>query len=269
VFDKVAQRESIRPGARLRATGKVEDFRGNLEIHPKEISDLVVLEAGAQRTLPVAGGVWPISSLTHDSLRQEVTIVGKVANARKIPGDNSPYILTISDNTGSIDVVFWVALADRLSDAQKAEVGDKVKITGELGEYRGNLQIRLEKPENLKTEKSAPGEFTRTAPAASSQPRPIQRLKLSQVATASVGQRVQIEGTVLSIELLAGGRRIVVKDYSGSATILLWDSAEGLKPEIRALRPSGQIKVVGTIAASGESKVVTVTRPEEILSIVP
>jgi DNA/RNA endonuclease YhcR with UshA esterase domain len=296
VFSQIAGHESIKNGAKVNLTGKVAEFRGAVEIHVNSASDVqvegaaattaavaattaaatsavstqpaAVAAAPAAAAVAPAGGVTPIAQLTSDKMSQTFTIQGEVVSARKPSTDRAPYVLKIKDASGSIDVVFWQDLADQLSDGQKVNQGDQVRITGKLNEFRGTPQLRVESSSDLKTPKTNPDLFqgqsaTTTAP----QPQAgVQRLPLSEIATAAVRQRVEISGSVGAVERMRLGQRVTLKDASGSVTVLLWDTAQGLTPTVNKLKGGEKLTLRGTVDTVDSTKVIVVTQPEDVTS---
>ena len=181
-------------------------------------------------------GVIPISAITNDKEGDTVTISGKVASMRKIPGDNSPYIIRVTDPTGSIDVVFWKDLADQLTPQQKATVGDKIRATGKVNSHRGTLQLKLDGAEGLRTDKSHPGLFKDAKQTTGSQPQTKARtISAKELASTQLQERVTLSAHVAAVEPIRTGRRVTLEQDGAKATILLWDTAEGLKPEVHTL----------------------------------
>lgn len=290
VFNAIPAKDAVKDGANVTVKAEVAEFRGAIELHVNQASDVQVAGASSaagaavtSQTAPAAtsatsdvwgkapaagtksggsGGVEPISSLTRERSGQEVTIVGKVSSARAPSSETAPYIFKIADSTGSVDVVFWKDTAEKLSDAQKVNVGDQVWVHGKLGEHRGNLQIRVEDPKGIQSPKSDPKLFesgNKAGETSATQSRAdIKEMPLSQIGQANVRQLVKIKGKVTAMEPIRAGRQLKVRDASGEATVLLWDTAEGLNPELHKLQVGDNLAVDGVIADSNGKRVLEV-----------
>jgi DNA/RNA endonuclease YhcR with UshA esterase domain len=271
-FASVPEHEKIARGASVRVEAKVAEYRNARELHVEKPEGLKLVSEA-----PVATGVSkpvPIAELTSERAKQTFTIVGNVVSARRPSIDTAPFVVKVADASGSIDVVFWMQTADQLTTGQKVEKGDKVQITGELGEHRGTLQLRVEDPKGIVTERSHPDLFRDAVETSASQvsaPVAARSIKLADMASGKLGERVRVSAQVVSLEEVFGGRKVVLKDDSGTATLLLWDTAHGLKPSVRNIAPADRIVTEGTIAdldRSGARALVT-QRPEDIVELQP
>lgn len=221
-------------------------------------------------------GITPVVALTRDRLDHTFTISGTLSSARRPSSERAPYILRVADATGEIDVVFWEDLAERLPESKKVEPGDRLQVTGRLSEHLGMLQIRLDSPADLKTPKSDPKAFRATGTpqpgegAVASRRAEAERVAPGAVASLPPGRRVSVEGRVASIEPLRLGRKVRLQDETSTgpeAVILLWDTAEGLKPEVHDLKTSSTLSVAGTVAEARGEKVLVVSDPEDVLKV--
>jgi DNA/RNA endonuclease YhcR with UshA esterase domain len=298
VFDQIAQKQAITEGATVRVKGKVSEFRGNLEIHVDSPADLTVEGAGAAPAVSAssapaasaakpaatpaaaapaavapaastAGAVTPIAQITNDKLNQRFTIEGTVASARAPSSDRAPYILKVKDATGSIDVVFWKDLADKLSDAQKVNEGDAVRVSGKLGEFRGSLQLKPESPADIQKSSNpaaggaAPGpSATQQGPQAGAVTAPA-----ADFASAPNGATVEITGKVVTVERLRLGQKITVTDGKTTWLVLVWANASGLRPAIERVRGGEDVRLRAKVQTVDGSKILVVTSPEDVLYV--
>lgn len=311
VFNELPFREQVNDGAVVRVTGAVAEFRGKMEVHVRSADGIELVKgqgggsgttSGTAQTFPRAGqtddrtttgprprrdssdappvvnpGVAPIAVLTRERLNEVFTISGTLSSARRPSGDRTPFILRIVDPTGAIDVVFWDDVAAQLPDSKKVESGDPVQVTGRLGEHRGNLQLRVNAPDDIKTPGSDPDLFQKvpsndTATTLSASPRAAAELVDSgEVASRPVGRWIKVGGTVTSIEPLRLGRKVHVQTETTSpeAILLLWDTAEGLKPEVHQLKTSSTLTVTGVVAEARGTRVVVVAEPEDVVAVEP
>jgi DNA/RNA endonuclease YhcR with UshA esterase domain len=289
VFEKVQGRDALKPGAKVSLKGSVAEFRDAIEVHVKAPEDIKIEGAAATATAPATSSsapssasnapapaaaasssdVTPISSITNSVIGQNFTIQGEVVSARAPSSDRAPYILKVKDATGSIDVVFWKDFAEKLSDGQKVNTGDKVRVTGKLGEFRGSLQLKPESPSDIKTPKTDPALFkdSQTQKPAEQPQGAAQRVPLSQIASADPGQIVTVSGKVVTVEKMRLGQKVVLSDGNSRATVLIWSTASGLKPAIERLRGGEQLQLRARVDRLDSTPILVVTKPEEILYI--
>src|SRR5690606_20071391 len=89
----------------------------------------------------------PIGTLA-DRKGEKVVIEGQVAEVTAPWSDRAPNILRVEDSSGAVEVVFWDTLKPRLNQDLIRE-NARVRVSGEVGEHLGRLQIRVNDPEQL------------------------------------------------------------------------------------------------------------------------
>jgi DNA/RNA endonuclease YhcR with UshA esterase domain len=291
VFDQVPNRQAMRPGIRVRLTGKVASFRSAMEVHVEDAAKLsvpggatatavptptaVVASVAATTTTKAAGppAVLKISDVTLARQGESVIVQGVVRSVRKPTNDRAPFVMKIGDESGTVDAVFWTDLADQLPDNKKPVSGDSVRVSGVVGEHRGNLQVRLAGIDDIRTQRSDPALFT-GAPASSQAPEPqaapaAVRASLDRIAAANYGTRLEVEAEVVSVTPIRLGRKVALRDSSGDAIALIWDTADGLKPEIREVKTSSTVTLQGSVEQANDAKVLVVKRPAEVMAVRP
>lgn len=303
VLKDIANKDAIKAGAQLSVKGTIKEFKGALEVHVNSAGDVVVggaapapaaapaavtaaaastpatvtatpatvmaAAAGAPASAPASRSVQPINGLTRDKLKSEATIAGKVASVRVPRTETAPYVIKVTDATGSIDVVFWKDIADQLSTTQKAVQGDTIQVKGQLDEYRGTLQLKLMAPADLQTGRGNPAVVPAADKATSaSQPQASARATLlSEIASAAADSRLRVAGHVTAVTPIRAGKRVELEDASGTATILLWDTAVGLMPEVRNVQTSKSLVVAGSVQQSQIGRVLVVAQPEDVIAM--
>jgi DNA/RNA endonuclease YhcR with UshA esterase domain len=89
----------------------------------------------------------PIINLDDSYVEQKVLIEGRIIGTRKFNKGSS---ITISDGTGTIDVVIWDTNRKALGDKEKLlEEGRTVQIQGKVGKYRDKPQLELTFPSDV------------------------------------------------------------------------------------------------------------------------
>ncbi|MGC9025495.1 MAG: exodeoxyribonuclease VII large subunit [Chloroflexia bacterium] len=122
------------PGAEVRASGQVQEYRGTLEIVPRRGSDLEVL---GFRPLPVPA-LTPIGSITPDDRGRTLTVEGALGEGEAFSkGRRFP----LRDESGEIVLLLWQNVLDAFPQAGKLVAGVRVRITGRIDVYQDALEI--------------------------------------------------------------------------------------------------------------------------------
>jgi len=289
VFEQVASKDALKNGAQVTVSGRVNEFRGNIEVHVRNATDVkiggatpvapaatpaatpaaVAASASAPATAAApAAGITPAGSVTSAMVDKVITIRGTVKSTRKPWNERAPYIIKVADSSGAIDVVFWSDLADKLSEGQKVKEGDAVEVTGRVNDFRGTMQLKLEDPANLKTQATDPS-LKPAAPAESKPQADAQTMPLKDIVAAPAGSLVKVSGKVEKVEEIRAGRQLVLADDTGTATVLLWDTALGLKPQARWLKPSSELTVIARVADHQGERLLAVTQADDVINAKP
>jgi len=134
VYDDCYAAPQLNVGAEVRATGKVGEYQGELQVVPRFGSQVKVQRAGGAFAPQVAFGA------VRDYMGQVVQVTGEIGN---VSGTNSAVTLSVFDETGAAPIFIWRTILDRIPKANPAlgTPGTRVRVVGVVQEYRGNLQI--------------------------------------------------------------------------------------------------------------------------------
>ena len=127
--------------------GKVKEHRGNLEIH-LESPDNIALDPDGEKLLteikkPVDPAKTDKSNSESPTLikdislkleNKKVTIKAKVTRYRESWKETAPNIVTVSDSTGQIEVVFWNDVKQSLQKDQVPKVNQHYIFKGVVEE---------------------------------------------------------------------------------------------------------------------------------------
>jgi len=119
-------------GAEVRVQGQVSVYRGQLEVAPELPEDVQVLAAA------VSPDETSIGSLTAADVGRWVTLHGTLGE-RETFSDGVKFPL--EDASGSIILLLWDNVYDLIPDAERLVSGAQVEVTGQIEEYRGELEI--------------------------------------------------------------------------------------------------------------------------------
>ncbi len=134
VYDDCYAAPQLNIGAEVRATGKVGEYQGELQLEPRFGSQVKVQRAGGALAPQVA-----FNALSN-YLGQVVQVTGEIGN---VAGTTRAVILSVFDETGAAPVFIWRTTLERIPKANPAlgTVGTRVRVVGVVQEYRGSLEI--------------------------------------------------------------------------------------------------------------------------------
>ncbi len=181
-------------------------------------------------------------------LGQEVTVEGTVVGAESF---SSGFKFTIDDGTGQVTLLMWQSVYDNCWDASGINLGARLRATGEVGEYQGELQVVPSWGGAVKTLEPA---------AAWGEPRDI-----GSLTGADEGQRVMIEGEVVRVEGLASAVKVSLSDGSGEVVVFIWRNVLDRIPDNAGLGTEGsRVRVVGTVQVYHSNLEVVPTLPYDV-----
>ncbi len=172
----------------------------------------------------------PIGGLAERT-GQEVTVEGRVV---AVASFSKGFKFTLDDGTGQVVLLMWLNVYDDCRDARKINLGARVRATGTVQTYEGQLQIAPQWGRQVKALQAA-------APSAPAH-------QIASITAADQGQRVMIEGTVARIEKSESNVRLFVNDGSGEMLVLLWPNIYDRIPNRERLdTPGTPVQVVGEV----------------------
>jgi DNA/RNA endonuclease YhcR with UshA esterase domain len=124
------------PGDRVSVEGTIQFTEDRVKLLVN-IPEKVQVERAQLK--PFESATIEIGDITQEKKGKEVVIVGKVTGLANIGKGTK---LELTDPSGSIDVVVWDSIRDRVTTpgAPLAE-GKFLKVRGHVGEYQGKLQL--------------------------------------------------------------------------------------------------------------------------------
>ncbi|MBN1478276.1 exodeoxyribonuclease VII large subunit [Candidatus Sumerlaeota bacterium] len=180
---------------------------------------LICFSLMALMALPALAATTDIGTLSSAIMDQNVTITGTVANLQPSTYDRQPNRLTVADSTGSVMVVIWPDVFSLLSPAPAT--GSQVTITGQVSEYRGELQVRVSEASQVEVL----GAEAPALPAAAPEVPAGDITPLGQITEALQDQTVTVEGLVVNLRPSGNPRApntLTLEDDSGSAPLVVW-----------------------------------------------
>ena len=133
-YDAIAGIEEINIGATVKVTGKIGVYEGELQITPAGPGDVMLLVPSNGQDAPHR----EIGGLSTADVGMAVEIEGDVSRVENFSHGQRVYV---TDGTGEVQLLLWQNVADRLPDGEKLVTGARVRATGQVGEYKGTLQV--------------------------------------------------------------------------------------------------------------------------------
>jgi DNA/RNA endonuclease YhcR with UshA esterase domain len=131
-YDRLADPARLQTGVRVRATGELDEYRGQREVVPARGSDVIITQAApapAQRD---------IASITPADMGAVVAVEGTVTRSEPF---SQGYRVWIDDGSGEIMLLLWENIYGRVAGRERLTAGARVRAIGIVEEYRGTLEI--------------------------------------------------------------------------------------------------------------------------------
>jgi DNA/RNA endonuclease YhcR with UshA esterase domain len=283
VYDGLASPASVAPGAVLRVEGEVSEYKGKLEVVPQAAADVTLIGTVELPTEELA-----IGQLTVDDAGQTAQVTGRIAQV--VPFSKGVKY-TLDDGTGTITLLLWQDLYDRLDNVASLAEEAQISVRGQIDEYQGELEIVPQVPADILailpqevaqvTSTPIPGHVegippeptaeptdgpaptpTSTPPATptstvpptpTAPPTPsVETRKIGSLTTADVGKTFTVaKAGIASVDYFSKGVRYTITDASGSIILLVWQDVMEKIPDRYDLFPGSQVQVTGEIDEYG------------------
>jgi DNA/RNA endonuclease YhcR with UshA esterase domain len=132
----------------------------------------------------------------------------------------------------------WHDVYDECWDRATINVGARVRASGEVSQYEGQLQIEPYFGGDVKVSEDAPGQ----AP----------RREIASISAADEGARVMIEGTVVRTEGLSSAVKVFLRDAGsagqGEIVVFIWRNVlDRIVDNVGLGTPDSRVRVVGRV----------------------
>jgi len=138
--------KGLQSSGRVPSPGDLVAAEGTINLRGDSIQMIVNSseKVWVERVIPEAV---PIINLDDSYLEQKVMIEGRIVATRTFNKGSS---VTVTDGTGSIDIVIWDTNRKALGEKEKLLTeGRTVRIQGKVGKYRDQPQIELAFPADI------------------------------------------------------------------------------------------------------------------------
>ena len=191
----------------------------------------------------------PIGAITADRVGEKVTVQGTVVGTANF---SDGFKFTLDDGTGQITLLMWHNVYDDCWDTPEINLGAKVRATGEIGQYEGELQLQPSFGGDVKAIEGA-------ATWAASR-------EIGSITGNDAGQRVMIEGEVVRVEGLRSAVKVFVSDDTGEIVIFLWRTVlDRITNNTGLGTPGSRARIVGTVEVYRDNLEVIPTLPNDVV----
>ena len=179
----------------------------------------------------------PLANVTSSMTNREITVQATIANVRSpAPGNkHAPYIATLTQEGATASLVFWEDIQPPLT---KLKEGNLIRANVKVGEYRGRLQLRLEKAANLEVVSTTgatstePGKVATEPSAIRPSTTPSSTITRARTPIGAIkgdwtDRLVTISGTIAAADSIGTGQRIHIQDGTGEIQVVLWENVLG------------------------------------------
>ena len=142
IYDELAAPAGLNLSAQVRATGRVEEYEGTLQVVPASGADVEVLATG-QAKAPLR----EIGLLTVDDVGMQVAVEGAITRIEPFSGGQRVWI---DDGTGEIMLLLWDNVYRRVPGRDRLVPGAWVQAVGIVEEYEGRLEVIPALPQDVK-----------------------------------------------------------------------------------------------------------------------
>ncbi len=132
-YDELADPAGLNLSARVRATGRVEEYEGTLQVVPASGTEVEVVASG-QVEVPTR----KTGSLVADDVGARVAVEGAVVRVEPFSGGQRVWI---DDGSGEVMVLLWDNIYQRVPGRDRLTSGAWVHVVGIVEEYRGALEV--------------------------------------------------------------------------------------------------------------------------------
>ncbi len=232
-------------GLPVQATGAVDQYKGTAQISVGRGSDLVVLD----EDLAIA----PQRQLGELSTRDVGGMALIEGTIVRVDPFSAGVKYRLDDGSGTATLLLWQDLSDALARGQALVAGTKVRVQGEVAEYRGELEIIPQIPSDVTV--LATGEPV------------VDSRQLGELGPDDAGRVVTVQGVLRSLQTFSAGAKGTLDDDTGAVTLLLWQDLYDALPDPARLAPGAVLEVQGEVTLyQGELEIVPRTPADLVVT---
>jgi DNA/RNA endonuclease YhcR with UshA esterase domain len=214
----------------------VDEYKGKVQVKLSP-AEGVIRRQGVAPPVSAAPEVLSPARVVRALLGHTVRVRGTVAHVQSFP---SGVKVVLDEGKASLEIYVKSAVAEDVEDLARLGPGGTVSVRGRVDEYKGRLQLRPQKAEDVRVE--AVGSAS-PPPAAAPEHR-----KAATLTKADVGKMVILVGTLGELETLPKGTRATLDDGSEKRiTVVVWDTVKKRMKDPAVLAAGHRVQVIGKV----------------------
>ena len=222
--DKNIDKTIIKKDIKYKISGEVNVYNGELEIIPQNQDDISILDGQSIDNI----------SISKDNIGKKISIYGKVLSVYNHPKGHI-FLNVLNDNDEEITIPIFNSLGYN----REFNSGDYIKITGQISEYNGKLQV-------------VPNSKSDIEVVSSESSKNIELLSISEITEDMRGNIVQVSAIPIDIVEKKGHMYFYLKDNESKIKAVLFraDGNEVLGRKNKLIEYSNlgkKVRVLGTI----------------------
>ncbi|MCS7087158.1 MAG: hypothetical protein NZL91_00430 [Thermoflexales bacterium] len=224
VLSRIEPRDHLGEGAVVRAVGKLDFYRKEVQVVPRRAQDVRILQPA-----PVAEPR-AIGTLTLDDKGKRVRIAGRVLEARNY---SNGFRFMLADESGSVTLTIPEKVYDDLAEPAALNVGAVLTVTGKVDSIGKDVEIILTAANGLRVAQPAPSQ------------REVRTYALGGMSGNDHNALVRVRGEVYSVEPFDDGVLVLIQDGTGAQFLRLWRAVA----ERVSVQPGQTVEVIGRVRA--------------------
>ena len=151
VWDVLNPQHHLDDGDLVRIRAGVSRYRDEIQLKLDDPANFQVLSKAKPPpppppppSPPPPPKITSLASITEEMKGQEIVVQATIVAVRQPERESSPYIATLSERGTTVAFVFWKPTYDVIGP--KIRVGNLIRATVTVGEFRGKLQVEMRSP---------------------------------------------------------------------------------------------------------------------------
>lgn len=164
------------------------------------------------------------------------------------PGTKQPYSYFIADDTGSIRVVAFADVHDKIPNADQFEKDSTLQIYGLTSEFKGQRQLVVKEPKYMRLKPGSQKGSARFKASTPMNEAGFIPVSIGTITLQTVGRDVTITGTISEVIPSPNERtptKIKVKDETGEITVVYWKDVQTALDKSLKIEKGQPIRVSG------------------------
>jgi len=228
VFYGLTTQTSPDPGDLVQTRGRVLKSRDEFQITLLAATDLWVLSRAqaikpggdTASPYPADKSLTPLANVNDSLTNEDITTQATISEVREPRSERVPFVITLADGNAKVPMVLWMESYERVK--QHFRVGNTVRVTVTVSNYRGTLQLRLQTAQDIQSvgawSPTPPrSDITRPAESNAFPPASVGKVDIARITAESTSRTVTAAGTITTTDSVGMSKRLRVRDATGKS----------------------------------------------------